>query len=289
MSSLNENDENITSLKQTEHQIVNWIKSLDLSYDTVNDNERSAPTAALPFDIPSSGCFFCGNMLESLSTCAKCKVAKYCSRDCQLSDWKSGASWATPADSSQSSATVVPNVPHKHLCKALQIYGGASLTFSTDDKKETVCNTLWKNIRFYACPYSIHHSDTLGKGFCFIQSQSTLSQIAIPRSVFSSLYYEQRQDQRSVLIHFLTVGEYDQELCRDDFELASVRDELVAAVNEYDREKELVILMRFRCGYVTLGTVKKLVPDLKVCRALGRDYYANNRTMKTLQLNLDDL
>lgn len=33
-------------------------------------------------------CAKCGKQGASLQTCAKCKVQKYCSRECQLSDWK---------------------------------------------------------------------------------------------------------------------------------------------------------------------------------------------------------
>ena len=44
-------------------------------------------------------CFWCGNAEKALSKCAKCRVASYCSRECQIKDWKAG---------------------HKHSCKSKQ-------------------------------------------------------------------------------------------------------------------------------------------------------------------------
>jgi hypothetical protein len=94
---------------------------------------------------------------------------------------------------------------------------------------------------------------------------------------------------RSLLIHYLTLGEYNQEVIRADFEMAVVRDDLRAAVEAYDEEKEVVVLMRFRCGHVALGTAL-LIPDYRVCKKLGQDYhFAEDSRAGALQLNLDDV
>ncbi|KAI6104717.1 hypothetical protein EV401DRAFT_642340 [Pisolithus croceorrhizus] len=37
---------------------------------------------------PTSGCVACGKGGGQLSTCSRCKKAKYCSKDCQVEDWK---------------------------------------------------------------------------------------------------------------------------------------------------------------------------------------------------------
>jgi hypothetical protein len=89
------------------------------------------------------------------------------------------------------------------------------------------------------------------------------------------------------LLHFLTQGEFDSEVCRDDFELALMRTPLKDAVETYDTEKEVVLLCRFRCGHMALGKAA-LVPDYGICKKLGQDYYSEN-TAGALQLNLDDL
>ena len=36
------------------------------------------------------GCASCGKNVVGMSTCAGCKVAKYCSSSCQKKDWKAG-------------------------------------------------------------------------------------------------------------------------------------------------------------------------------------------------------
>lgn len=90
-----------------------------------------------------------------------------------------------------------------------------------------------------------------------------------------------------MLLHYLTVGEYDSEVCREDFELAAVRTKLQEAVDTYDVQTSVVVLMRFRCGHVALG-ISPLVPDYSICKSLGKSYFENN-TAGALQLNLDDM
>ena len=286
------NKEKKANTKQNlpENHCIDWLQCLELSYDT---GMVIAPTLIkIPND---NSCFQCGESDKPLSKCSKCNIAKYCSRECQIKNWKLGS-------------TQCSNIPHRYLCKAYTSFG-PSLELETVAEKELARNALWTRIRFYSCPYSIHHSQTLGRGFCFVQSPFTLNQIALPFQVYSKLYCENVTDElqngimkepRNVIIHYLTLGEYDSELCKDDFELASVRPTLTTLVNEYDRKKELVIMMRFRCGHVSVGIVRVLVPDYPICISLGRDYYGSNGTtdstgtnhgggVQALQLNLDDL
>lgn len=88
-------------------------------------------------------------------------------------------------------------------------------------------------------------------------------------------------------MHFLTMGEFDADVISDDFEMAAIRTKLQELVNTYKSEKEVVILLKFRCGHVSLGK-GVLVPDYQICKRLGVDYYAEN-TAGAVQLNLDDL
>jgi hypothetical protein len=133
------------------------------------------------------------------------------------------------------------------------------------------------------CPYAVFRTLDLGRGFLFLQSDRTIQDL----SVYIPKDFTGRTCGRSLLIHFLTLGEFDSEVCRDDFELAMMRTALKEAVESYDTEKEAILLCRFRCGHIALGKAV-LVPDYTICKKLGEDYYAANPS-GALQLNLDDL
>jgi hypothetical protein len=231
-------------------QPIAWVQTLELGYD-------EPPT-------PSTVCFGCGTEVgdsnTKLSKCSRCHVAAYCSRDCQLKDWKEGR--------------------HKLACPSysrLEMIG-------QEDTTEQIRNEIVGRIRFYACPYAVHKTLELGIGFLFIQSDTTLENVslAIPKDRFGRAIVK-----RSILMHFLTLGEYDAEVCRDDFEMAVVRKMLQKLLDEYDETKEVVILLRLRCGHVSLGKAA-LVPDYRICEKLGQDYYSDNPA-GAVQLTLDDL
>lgn len=216
---------------------------------------------------------------------------------------------SSTATASASKATLQP-----------QAYSSSCALLLSDSKKKEIRDTLWRSIRFYATPYSIFHSQTLGRGFCFIQSPNTIFQISLLPEVFRAVelqklkknHNKQKQEKqqdtklskdeeqmqtqmqipsRNVLIHHMTLKEYDSELCmKADFELCSVREELIKAVNEHKRKEEMVLLMRFRCGHVALGVVNPpMQPDYKLALSLGRTYFGHDSSGQALQLNLDDM
>jgi hypothetical protein len=158
------------------------------------------------------------------------------------------------------------------------------MVIKNEEDKTAAKTELYGRIRFYVCPYAVHKLSILGKGFLFIQSECTLAEasLMLPKNAQGHA-----MGVRSVLVHYLTIGEYDSEICRDDFELAEVRDKLQEAVDSYDQESKVVVLMRFRCGHVALGTAV-LVPDYGICKSLGKDYYTDS-TAGALQLNLDEI
>lgn len=230
---------------------VNWIKEIELGY------KEASPRRTV--------CFSCGSQGDSdtpaiLSKCSKCGVAAYCSRDCQLKDWKDGR--------------------HKMACPS---YARVAQTELSEETKKAIRNELFARIRFYVCPYAVFRSAELGRGFLFLQTDRSLQDLSpyIPKDCTG------RTVTRSVLLHFLTLGEFDSEVCKDDFELALMRKPLQEAVKSYEKENEVVILCRFRCGNMALGKAV-LVPDFKICKKLGQDYYSEN-SAGALQLNLDDM
>lgn len=259
---------------------VEWFQTIELGYDEPSPQEticfccgRAASATATAEEAGDDDNNNNNNDKDDkekkkLSKCSKCNIAAYCGRDCQIKDWKSGG--------------------HKKACASYQ-----QLSSLTSDDESTVTatkvavrNQIYQRIRFYACPYAVWKSSELGNGFLFLQSDTTLQDLslAIPKDASG----RQLLEPRAVLLHYLTLGEYDAEVCKDDFEMALVRPKLQELVEKsHDPEKEVVILMRLRCGHVALGKAV-LVPDYRVCMQLGKDYYADN-TAGAIQLNLDDL
>jgi hypothetical protein len=162
---------------------------------------------------------------------------------------------------------------------------GVHMSIQRQEDNASARKDVFQRIRFYACPYAVQKESILGRGFLFLQSDCTLAELSLPFPKSSS--GRPMSKQRAILLHYLTIGEYDSEVCREDFELASFRSKLQEAVDEYNVETHVVVLMRFRCGHVALGVVP-LVPDYAMCKSLGRDYFENS-TAGALQLNLDDL
>lgn len=220
-------------------------------------------------------CFYCqatalANEVTSnnspLLSCSKCLVARYCQKECQVRDWK-----RSPGG-------------HKSCCSMYKRVGPNMKIVSSEDQ-ELARNLIFARVRFYACPYAVHRARTLGRGFLLIQSSGSLALMSLLGTKLDS--YGRSTPMRSVLLHYLTMGEYDRDLCRDDFEMTIVRTELQEAVDHYDEETQVVLLTKFRCGHLVVG-VAPLVPDIGICRKLGMDYYADNQEA-ALQLNLDDM
>ena len=161
---------------------------------------------------------------------------------------------------------------------------GSDMQLKSDEDKSNAKAELYGRIRFYVCPYAVFKSTCLGKGFLFIQSECTLAELSLLLPMNARGH---TMGIRSVLVHYLTVGEFDSEICRDDFELAEVRGNLRETVDQYDPETTVVLLMRFRCGHVALGTAP-IVPDYGICKSLGKDYYSDS-TAGALQLNIDEM
>ena len=280
---------------------VEWWGTVELGYE-LDDHSLPAPPVV---------CFACRVTIPvlELKRCAKCRVAAYCSRECQVSDWKrhkKGACaafqrmvWtttstttpqpttedaATPKDIDDYHHTDDPTDPHRPESTA-PTPPTPTLVLRDESVKATIRTELWSKLRLYSCPYAVHHHHTLGKGFLLAQCTVTLAvaSLATPQDWFGNLLVH---PSRSVVLHYLTLGEFDVEVCREDFELATFRPFLVQALERYDPNRHVVVAMRFRCGHGAVG-IAPLVPDYTVCEQLGRQYFATTGT-DPLQLNLDD-
>lgn len=176
-------------------------------------------------------------------------------------------------------------VGHKYSCAAFKRVGEDMMIIFGEDK-DAARQDILSRIRFYAYPYAVHKASTVGRGFLFVQSDSSLAVMSLPAPILSN--GRRYPKQRSVLLHWLTMKEYDSEVCMDDFELAGARNELKSAVETHDEKVEVPVLIRFRCGHVAVG-IAPLVPDFKLCAVLGKEYYGSGQGDGALQLNIDDI
>lgn len=237
---------------------------MELGYaDGPDSNDDMAPPV----------CFACGKeesecTNHKLMICSRCEVATYCSRECQLANWKKGAGGG-----------------HKYCCDAYK-RTGSDMMIAFPDDKESARKDIFQRIRFYACPFFVYRSEQASKkrGFLFLQSDSTLAEMSLPIPVLAN--GRPVTKLRGVLMHFLTMEEYSNELCKDDFEMVIVKKELQNAVNEYEESKELALMMKFRCGHMAVG-ITKLMPDHTLCSTLGKEYY--EQAGSAVQLNIDDV
>jgi hypothetical protein len=197
----------------------------------------------------------------------------YCSRQCQVTHWKSGAGGG-----------------HKFSCDAYKRVGSDMIIASPDDK-QSAREDVFRRIRFYACPYAIFKADCIPnsssheRGFLFVQSDSTLAEMSLPCPILGN--GRPMAKRRSILLHYLTLMEYDQEVCRQDFELTAVRNEIIQGISECKKDEAILTLMRFRCGHVAVGLVP-LIPDYKLSKSLGKQYYSGQDNA-TVLLHIDDL
>ena len=238
---------------------LEWFRIEELGY---------IDSGAAPVPESDHQCFYCASTAANnnmkLAKCSKCKVAGYCQRECQVKDWKKS---------------------HKAACDTYKRLGPDMRgLYQTPDAAAEARVDIYNRIRFYACAYAAFKEAALGRGFLFIQADQSLAalSLAIPKDC-----YGRALPTRGVMVHYLTMGEYDSEVCRDDFELATIRKDLQKVVDEYDEETEVVLCMRFRCGHVAVGKAKLAMPYGSF-RKLGTDLFAENNA-PCLQLNIDDV
>lgn len=209
-------------------------------------------------------CFHCATPHTKLFRCGQCKVAGYCQKDCQVQDWKRS---------------------HKATCTTYRRVGPDMRGLAeAPDAAAAARADIYNRVRFYACAFAAFKAATLGRGFLFLQGDQSLAalSLAIPKDC-----YGRPLPTRGIMVHYLTLGEYDSEVCRDDFELATVRTDLQKAVEDYDEQSEVVLLMRFRCGHVAVMKAQLAMPYGSF-RKLGTDLFGENNA-PCLQLNLDDV
>lgn len=229
----------------------------DLQYDTTQVLDASGDAQPKPRQCHLPTCPLTeSSPATTLSVCAQCKTVRYCGREHQVADWKHG---------------------HKHECAQWKALAEAAETMV--DKKG-IASLLVCKVRLHLGPFTLAHYDKQGRGFAFLQATSTAQELFIPRPIDA----QGRARDRSVLIHFLTWGEFVSVVLEDDFEYTVARDALEEALKVYDPETEYLVLLKLRCGFLAVLRVP-LVPNAGACRRLAEDYQWAEKT--SVQLELD--
>ena len=265
-----------------EHRLERGLDAVAaLSDDAQGGGVRWAHEDALSLNEPPlisdpRHCFACGKPSPK-SWCAKCGVAGYCSRDCQMLDWsaKKGGRWGG----------------HKAQCAGYKALGrDQSLA---DTARRATLEQLLARVRLYLCPFALANGSGGGRkggnaperprGLCFLQLGCTLSQLALPapRDCAGNAL---PPGERSALLHWVTLEEFDAEISGSDPALSRAAAPLADAVGTHDDLNEVVVLVRAGCGFAAV-LVQPLVPERRVCLTLATEYEGRD----CLQIDCDDL
>ena len=248
-------------------------KDAPLSYPAVTDAGRTQ--RATPVDETPRLCFHCAKPAP-VAWCGKCGVAGYCGRDCQTADWKRGK-WGG----------------HKAQCAAYKVLGRQQL-LATSSVRRAAIEALLASVRLHLCPFALAHGSggTRGtaksktgtespRGAVFVQLGCTLTQLALPapRDCFGVVL---PPGERSLLLHWVTLAEFDAEIVLTSPAFARARPMLAEAIAKHDDETEVVTLVRAHCGFVAV-VVQMLVPERRVGITLAKEFEGR----EAVQIDLD--
>ena len=236
---------------------------------------------APPLEEPRK-CFTCSKPNPS-SSCAKCGVASYCSRECQVSDWGKKGEFGG----------------HKACCAAYKVLGRDQKVAAEPAARRAVIEAFLARVRLYLCPFVLCKSGAASsvggkkkgakkpavasRGFAFVQCGCSLAQLALP-APRDCAGYRLPPGERGCLLHYVTLAEFEADIVGSDpsFELA--REPLASAVAQHDERQEIAVLVRTACGLVFVA-LHPLVPEWRVAVTMAAEYEAQD----ALQLDLDDI
>ena len=200
-------------------------------------------------------------------TCAQCGVAAYCSRECQKADWgKRGAFGG-----------------HKPACAEYKRLGRPPRVPGED--RRPLLERLLAQLRLYMWPFAVRQIEERGRGFVFLQSEVSLATLGLPapRSPCGRLL----EHRRSLILHHVTLAEFDGEICDAFPGLGGARPALAAAL-EGDGGRagagEAIVLVRLACGLVAV-VVTPILLDPGVLRRMGEEYAGKD----CIQIDVDEV
>ena len=191
---------------------------------------------------------------KKFASCARCG-ARFCSRDCQVADWKRGGC-------------------HKAMCPQVAAFRDGG--FGRDQRRDAVLRGCLGRVRMYAFPHFVCHRALKGDtGALFLQSSDALEDFFFDGPVNR----HGEPQRRAIFVAYVAEADFDDAgLGLSADARAALRG--AAAGCEGGRA---AVLCKFRCGAVAVFSTD-IVPALPVCNALARDY----EDQPVLQLNVDD-
>ena len=158
---------------------VEWLHSGDLGYPRISiiQPHEKAKTCS------SKRCCSGGPPGTSSGLCARCSGSWYCSRECQVQDWKAG---------------------HKHACARVARFLDPSATLN---HRSSVVRLL-RRIRLYTAPFVVANEATTGrgKGFVFLQTPNLAAEFSLLECKVDPTTGEKYN--RSVVLDFLTAADF---------------------------------------------------------------------------------
>jgi MYND finger len=147
---------------------VQWVQTIELGYTTDIGNNNAASRNKKPV------CFGCSKIETTTTTtgkplfqkCARCNVASYCSKECQIKDWKAvrkgGGGHKDACDSYARLDFVKVFVDHHddHDDSSTNTTTVVQITTKNATAREIIRNQLFGRIRIYACAFAVHRTVT---------------------------------------------------------------------------------------------------------------------------------
>jgi len=189
-------------------------------------------------------------MKKRFAMCAKCGTASYCSRECQVLDWKRA---------------------HKQNCKQY----GCIRKGETIDHRPVIEKLLVK-ANMYLSPFYIGKREERGPGFLYLNSANTLEQLylTVPIDINGNAF------SRDITVRFCTKEDF-RAMVKANFELATVAKKLYEC-NMNSKERIPVVVM-LRCGMFVVLEIPYPPLGYDVCERMSTHHAEHEK----LQLSLD--
>ena len=187
---------------------------------------------------------------ETFSMCARCGTASYCSRECQIADWKRC---------------------HKKNCKQYaKIRKGETI-----DHRSVIENLIRKSHMYLNPFYIAKRKETECGGFLYLNSPNTLEQLylTLPVDIKGKAF------SRDVIARFVTMEDF-RGMIKVNFELATIAEKLAKC--DMNSKETVPVVVMLRCGVFVLLEIS-YAPSYVVCEKMS----AHHAKDEKLQFSLD--